>query len=232
MPFLRAGIDAGGRLLAVVTPVHAQIAALDTALAARHGGQLAGRRLMDEAARLVRASHHAVTATDAQMAVDHDDAVGTLEGRAGRADVDTGRMLAVLTHQRELGDASGLVVLELDLADPDGLLVLPLGLGAMRFLEIQAVFTVAGVDTGRAAVGTLGRVDQQTPAHIVRDRLAARSGRDAVQKDARSHQRGGAQSGRRADEAATPGVDSRSRGLVGHRGDAGCILVHRSPASL
>src|SRR5574340_800489 len=60
---LRAGLGAG-RLLAAVDAVHAHRAALDAALAAWHLGLLRRERLVHEAARLVRAGHHAVAAAD------------------------------------------------------------------------------------------------------------------------------------------------------------------------
>ena len=52
-------------------------------------------------ARLVRAGHHAIAAADADVPVDQHDAVGALERSAGGADVDAGRMLAMLAHHRQ-----------------------------------------------------------------------------------------------------------------------------------
>ncbi len=115
---LGAGLGAGGVLLTLVDAVHAQRAALDAALAARHVGLLFGQRFVHERARLVRAGHHAVAAADAGVAVDHHDAVGALERRAGRADVDARRLGAVLAHHRQRRGALGLDLLDLDLADP------------------------------------------------------------------------------------------------------------------
>ena len=126
------GIGTGGGIRPVVAAADAQVAALHTTLAARDPGQLVVHHLMDEAARLVGAGHHAVAAADAGMPVHHHDAVGALERGPGRADVHTGRVLAVLAHQRQVGHPPGQVVLQLDLADPDRLLVVPVGLGLAR----------------------------------------------------------------------------------------------------
>ncbi len=101
-----AGFDAG-RCAALVDAVHAQRAAFDAALAARHLGLLVGERLVHEGACLVRAGHHAIAAADATVAVDQHDAVGALEGRAGRAHVDAGRLGAVLAHHRQRSRAAG-----------------------------------------------------------------------------------------------------------------------------
>ena len=109
-------------------------------------------------ARLVGAGHHAVAAADAAVAVDQHDAVGALERGAGRADVDAGRLGAVLAHHRQRGGAAGLDLLDLDLADP-------LRRGR-RGPRVEAVLGVAGADAVGAAAGALRRVDQQAPAHL------------------------------------------------------------------
>ena len=75
------------------------------ALAARHVRLLVDDRLVHERARLVRARHHAVAAADAAVPVHQHDAVGALERRTGGADVDAGRVGAVLAHHRR-GPAS------------------------------------------------------------------------------------------------------------------------------
>ena len=120
------------RLLALVDAVHAQRAALDAALAARHVGLLVDDLLVHERARLVWAGHHAVTAADAAVAVHQHDAVGALERRAGGADVDAGRLGAVLAHHRHRGRAAGLDLLDLD----DLLLLAGLG-GLLLLLELE-----------------------------------------------------------------------------------------------
>jgi hypothetical protein len=143
---------------ALVEPMRAEIAALDAALAPRRAGQLLLHLLVDEGARLVRAGHDAVAAADAGVPVHHHDAVGAFERGAGGADVDARRVLAVLTHQRQVGHVAADVVLQLDLADPDRALVLPLGSSSpsgsdCRFRPFSCV---AGLDAGGAAVGALG----------------------------------------------------------------------------
>jgi pyruvate/2-oxoglutarate dehydrogenase complex dihydrolipoamide acyltransferase (E2) component len=125
------------RLFSLVDAVHAQGAALDAALAARHVGLLVGERLVHEGARLVRAGHHAVAAADAGVAVDQHDAVGALERGAGGADVDARRLGAVLAHHRHRMRAAGLDLLELDLADP--LRRGRRGRGSRPFSVLQAV---------------------------------------------------------------------------------------------
>ncbi len=133
----------------------------DAALAARHVRLLVRDRLVDERARAVRAGHHAVAAADARVPVDQHDAVGALERRAGRADVDAGRLGAVLAHHRQRAHASAQVG-EVDLADP-----LRVG-GALR--ARQPVLRVAGGDAGVAVGRALVHVDEQAPAHRTRRR--------------------------------------------------------------
>ena len=117
VPGLGAGLDAGG-LLVAIDAVHAQGAALDAALAARHVRILVGEFLVHERARLVRAGHDAIAAADADMPVDQHDAVGALERRAGGADVDAGRFGAVLAHHRHRMRAAAAQVFQINLAYP------------------------------------------------------------------------------------------------------------------
>ena len=105
------------------------------ALAARHVGLLVVERLVHERARLVRAGHHAIAAADADVLVHQHDAVGALERGAGRADVDAGRLRAVLAHHRRRLLASAGGIAQVDLADP-------LRVGLRPLPSVPAVFLV------------------------------------------------------------------------------------------
>src|SRR3990172_7892313 len=196
-----AGIDAGG-LLVAVDGVEAQRGGVDEALAAWHVRVLRGDLLEHDRARLVWAGHHAIAAADADVAVDQHDAVGAFERGAGGADVDAGRVLAMLAHHRRRMHAAAAHVLQLDLA-------YPLWVGARMPGALDAVFGGAGFDaivaTGSALVG----VDQQAPADLPRHRLLgrARSG-DLDQADSR-REHPPAKSGCRNREKAAP-----AQGLV------------------
>src|SRR5512140_1456220 len=96
---LGAGLDAGW-LLVAIDAVHAQRAALGAAIAAGHVGILVANSLKHDRTRLVGAGHHAIAAADADMPVDQHDTVGALERSAGGADVDAGRLFAMLAHYR------------------------------------------------------------------------------------------------------------------------------------
>jgi hypothetical protein len=151
-----AGLDAG-RILVAVDTLNAERTGLDASLAARHFRILVGQRLMHEGTRLVRTGHHAVTTADADVPVDQDDAVGALHRSAGRADIDAGRIFAMLAEHRQAVNPPVAQVLDVQFADV--LRILRAGLAG------QAVFGVAGGDAIVAAVATLGGVDQHAPTH-------------------------------------------------------------------
>ena len=167
MPVFLAGLDAGGSQVAFVDAVDAESAGLHATLAAGGVGLLLGEGLVDEGARLVGTGHHAIAAADTGVFVYQDDAVGAAEGGAGRADIHAGRMFAVLAGQRQGELLIGDFISQVDLTDP----VSVLGIAAFQGLIAQAVFFVAGVDAGAAAVGAFFRVDKHAPAGFVVDRL-------------------------------------------------------------
>lgn len=124
------------------------------------------------------------------MPIHHDDAVGTTERGPGRADVDARRMLAVLAHHRQRGNAARQVVLELDLANPARALHVPVLVAGTLGLEqhVEAVFPVTRTDAIGAAFGTLAGVDQHAVAHTVGNGTVARSGfGNRMQEYARSN---------------------------------------------
>ena len=96
-----ACLGAGRLVVAAVNTVDAEGAGLDAAFAARRDGFLLRQVFMDEGAAFVGAGQYAVAAADAAVAVYQDDAVGAFERGAGGADINAGRVVAVLAGQRQ-----------------------------------------------------------------------------------------------------------------------------------
>ncbi len=74
------------------------------------GALVGGVGLVVDEAGIVGAGLHAVTAADAPVVVDHDDAVIALEGGAGGADIEAGGLGAVVAQpwqHQEGGGAAG-----------------------------------------------------------------------------------------------------------------------------
>src|SRR5690606_36332375 len=218
-----------GRLLAAVDAMHAHRAALDAALAARHVGLLLGERLVHEAARLVRAGYDAVAAADAGVPVDQHDAVGALERRSGGADVDAGRVGAVLAHHRRARRAARIAVPDLDLADP-------LRVGRLRAAR-QAVLGVARLHALVAVRRAARGVDEHAPAHLRRGGLAGRPRAlrrgDLDQPDARREQHARQRGGAAGEQRATRGAGSHGLARLRRRRRPGPVeFVHRvAPAA-
>src|SRR5690606_1871867 len=210
-----------GRLLAAVDAMHAHRAALDAALAARHVGLLLGERLVHEAARLVRAGYDAVAAADAGVPVDQHDAVGALERRSGGADVDAGRIGAVLAHHRRARRAARIAVPDLDLADP-------LRVGRQRASR-QAVLGVAGLHALVAVRRAARGVDEHAPAHLRRGGLAGRPRAlrrgDLDQPDARREQHAGQGGGAAGEQRATRGAGAHGLARLRRRRRPGPVVV-------
>ncbi len=86
-------------------------------------------RLRIDVQRVIRAGLHAALAADAALAIEVYDAVGPLEERLGRADGDTGRVVAVVAARDEevasrVGELALLDVLHPRSVDADGHVVL------------------------------------------------------------------------------------------------------------
>lgn len=98
----------------------------------------------------------------------------------------------------------GQFVLDLDEADPLGGLAIPFvgALARRLFLEVEAVFPVAGGDAGIATIDAFGAVDEHPPTHFAGDGLGPRFGNgQAVQHDA-GRQGDGGRGGSGAEESA------------------------------
>ena len=164
-----ASTQAGSPSVSRVDAMNAEVARFDRALAPRRPGPRVLDPLVHEGARLERARHHAVAAADAGVLVHQHDAVRALERGAGGADVDAGRVRAVLAHQRQGADPAGRAITQRHLVDPSGI-----GRGSVHRLE--SVLVVAGAHAGVAVAGALGGIDEHPVAHLAADRLARPSG--------------------------------------------------------
>src|SRR3989339_1362075 len=117
MAGVRAGRDTR-RPFTLVHLVHTHRAALDRTHAARHVGFLVAQRLVHKRARLVRAGHHTVAATDTNVFIHQHNAVRALERGASGTDIHTGRLGAVLAHHGQRLGLAGAHFLDFDLANP------------------------------------------------------------------------------------------------------------------
>lgn len=159
--FFRALLDAGGHL-PLVDAMNAEGAGFDAANTSRNFGTLPGKMQMHEGAGLVRAGHHAVAAANAGVAIHQHNAVRSLERSPCRADIDAGRMGAVLTHHGQRMLATIPRVPQIDLAYPlRGLARIGEGL-------MDRILGATGSNAGIASLDTFGRVDQHAPSDGVR----------------------------------------------------------------
>ena len=119
---------------------------------------------MHERTCLVWAGHDAVATADTDMLVDQHNAVIPSEGGAGRADIDTGRMLTMLAEHWQGGLMAGLFVLKFHLA-------YPLRIRQRSPVTLEVVFRRASSDAGVTTSGAFRSIDQKAPAVETADRL-------------------------------------------------------------
>jgi len=160
---------------------------------------LRGDRPIDEVSRFVRASHYAVTAADAEVAINQHYPILTLESRTGRADIAARWMGAMQAHHRQRYLMVAALFPKRHLTDPAH----RLRIGSRR----KSILLMTSCNTELAVGVTAGGIDQHPPPFGAISSPLSRGNRQKM--DPRGEQCRPTHETELRKPAATPLVDAR-----------------------
>lgn len=197
VPLGYTGLDTSGPSIGIfIDTMHAESARLHCPFSTGCMGFLIARRFMGERSCLIRASHHAIPTSDTDMPIHEHDSIGAPKRSTRGANIDTRRMLTMLTHNRQRGQPPGSDIANRNFPNPSDV-------GSWPVMTGKTIFLATRGNTRIASPNAPVRVYEHSPAPSIGYRLTPGTGLCKPHQSNTGNQRNG-RYGTYASQEATP----------------------------